>query len=67
MAFTEVIKKHNLQYDITKEGYNWTTLVNMYKAKGLFTKEWQQCIINYMDQHYDASWKSFKELFDITI
>ena len=66
-VFIDLIKKHNLNYDISKEGYNWKILKNMCKEKGLHQEEWTRCIPRYIMDNYDHSWSSFKELFDITI
>ena len=66
-VFEDIIKKHKLNYDISKEGYNWNILKNMCKEKGLQQEEWTRCIPRYIMENYDHDWKSFKELYDITI
>lgn len=64
-VFEEFIQKHNLDYNISKDGYNWELLYSISKNRGV---ESCYCILNYIKEHYhDLSWKSFKELFDITI
>ena len=65
IAFCDLIKKHNLEYDISKDGYNWKILLAMCKNKGITNIN--DCITKYIMENYDLSWKSFKELFDITI
>jgi hypothetical protein len=66
-VFEDIIKKHKLNYDISKEGYNWNILKNMCKARGLQQEEWTRCIPRYIMNNYGHDWKSFKELYDITI
>ena len=67
IVFHDLIKKHNLDYDISKEGYNWKVFTSMCKAKGMEDEIWQRSIPYYIMKNYDLTWKSFKELFDITI
>ena len=67
MVFHKLIRKYNLNYDISKDGYNWKILKDMCKAKGLAQEEWTRSIPKYIMENYDHSWKSFKNLFDITI
>jgi hypothetical protein len=67
IVFTHLVTKHNLDYDIAKEGYNWTILKNMCDIKGIPQQEWSRSIPQYIMDNYDLTWKSFKELFDITI
>lgn len=64
-VFEDFIQKHNLDYDISKDGYNWELLYSISKHRGV---ESCYCILNYINEKYnDLSWKSFKELYDITI
>ena len=77
--FHEIIEKNKLPYDVKLHGYQWTKLQNMMKENGvqenidaywkrIFMKKLPPWYGNNADHFtYDFTWKSFKELFDITI
>ena len=74
--FHSIINKNKLNYDINIHGYNWEKLENMMKENGVtycFRHYWQEIFTSPEPQYtinhftYDFTWKSFKELFDITI
>jgi hypothetical protein len=74
--FHSIINKNKLNYDINIHGYNWEKLENMMKENGVtycFRLYWQEIFTSPEPQYtinhftYDFTWKSFKELFDITI
>jgi len=64
MAFVDFIKKHNLNYDISKDGYNWKLLCSMCTDRNI-----ESCysIVDYIGENYELTWESFKELYEITI
>jgi hypothetical protein len=77
--FHAIIDKYKLSYDIKHFGYDWNKLENMLKEAGV-TQElshiWQNVFTGrdpsynaneYQLFTYDFTWKSFKELYDITI
>ena len=66
-VFEDLIDKHNLNYDISKEGYNWNALIRLCTDKGLHQEQWSRSIPLYIMENYDISWKSYKDLFGITI
>lgn len=77
--FHEIIEKNKLPYDVKLYGYKWNKLQAMMREHGIQEKlatKWQRIFMkkpapwyNYNIDHftYDFTWKSFKELFDITI
>lgn len=77
--FHEIIEKHKLPYDIKLHGYQWIklqTMMNEHGIQGNLASKWQRIFMktqapwcNYDIDYftYDFTWKSFKELFDITI
>ena len=72
--FDNLIQKYNIDYNIEKQGYDWNILNNMItQSQGEHYPE-KTHLIHYALNHgenatpiYDLTWKSFKELFDITI
>jgi hypothetical protein len=77
--FHEIIEKNKLPYDVKLHGYQWVKLQTMMKEHGIeenLDNKWKRIFMktqapwyNYDIDHftYDFTWKSFKELFDITI
>jgi len=77
--FHAIIDKYKLSYDIKHFGYDWTKLSNMMKEAGIIqelSQMWQSVFTEKISSPskdsiqlftYDFTWKSFKELYDITI
>lgn len=80
--FRAIIDKYKLSYDIEHFGYKWDKLANMLKEAGETRElsQFWQIIFSEKDKmypntkpseiqlfRYDFTWKSFKELYDITI
>jgi len=74
--FHAIIDKYKLSYDTKHFGYDWNKLKNMLKEAGAthdLRVYWGQLFREkdsndeYQLFRYDFTWKSFKELYDITI
>jgi len=79
ILFNKIIEEYKLPYDIDTNGYQWFKLQVMMREHGLtlynldsywqgiFEKLKHNVKCEYKLYDYDFTWKSFKELFDITI
>jgi hypothetical protein len=66
LAFEDMIKEHNIEYNIEVDGYDWSILGSMLENKGK-SYNINDALYEYINHNYNISWNAFKNLMDIKI